>query len=253
MLIGLATLIILLFSDGPGEIFLVPDVDKKIRKVVLDDDRRKEALNLFKTTKKKISTYSKSQTKKSKSLKKDTYRASLSQSDIEELLQEYYSDRIELQAYLVAQRLKVREVMNEGEWDNLIEISIQELQDKEKQFSKSQEKRNKEAIKLLDKIQSSLQRNISNESKKQQALSVFAEFEKKIIKVFEETNVLTFENNTSIQKYDVTKEELSGIYARLNEARSQFLKEYIAMRSNMMKFLSEEEWLAISKTFIDLI
>ena len=54
MIIGLVTLLSILFSGGPEDIFLIPKADKKIKSVIVDKERQKQAVELFKQTGKKI-------------------------------------------------------------------------------------------------------------------------------------------------------------------------------------------------------
>ena len=82
MIIGTIALLSILFSDA-GEIFLAPKVDKKLKIVIVDKDRKKEAVDLYKTTKKRVSKFEKSVNKTKKNLKKNKTRMSLTDSDAE--------------------------------------------------------------------------------------------------------------------------------------------------------------------------
>ena len=253
MIISLVTLLIMHFSNGPGEIFLVPDVDKKIKKIIVEKERKKEALALFRTTKKRISKYNKALNKKNKPLKKEKYRASLSDSDIEQFFQESFEERKRIQGNLIEQRLKIREVMSEEEWNKFIEMSLQEIIDKDKKIQKAEDKRDKADEKLLSKIRSSLQKAIADPDHKEKALADFADFEKIVINLFDEDNALTLENNPTVQSYNVTREELQNIYGKLNNARNQLYSSFFVMKDTMTGYLTDDEWNAVTKAFIPLL
>jgi len=253
MIIGLATLITLLFSDGPGEVFLVPNAEKNIKAIVKDKDKKSQAAELFKSAKKEVKAFDKDFKQQNKQLKKDDYRTSLGQSGAEQLFAETFEKRKVLQEHLVDQRLKLRQVITEEEWDRFIETSIEAMASKEKKAQKAQQKRDKAAEKLLGKIRSSLQKNIANAENRDKALNDFTDFEKIVNNLFDETNALTFENNPSVQTYDVSKKELQDIYSKLNNARENLNSGYLMMRKSMTTYLSEDEWNAISKSFLELL
>jgi hypothetical protein len=51
----------------------------------------------------------------------------------------------------------------------------------------------------------------------------------------------------------VERETLSTIYSDLNVARNELYSGFLAMRSSMTAYLTDEEWCAISKNFIELL
>ena len=253
MIIGLATLLTLLFSDGPGEVFLVPNAEKNIKAIVKDKDKKSQAVELFKSTKKEVKVFDKDFKQQNKQLKKYDYRSSLGQSGVEQLFAETFDKRKDLQKHLVDQRLKIRQIITEEEWDHFIETSIEIMGSKEKKAQKTQQKRDKAAEKLLDKIRSSLQKNIADAENIDKALNDFADFEKIVNNLFSETNALTLENNPAVRSYDVSKEELQDIYSKLNDAREKLNSGYLMMRKSMTAYLTEDEWNTVSKSFLELL
>ena len=253
MITALVTLLIMHFSGGPGEVFLVPNAEKNIKAIVKDKDKKGQAVELFKSTKKEVKAFDKDFKQQNKRLKKDDYRNSLGQSGVEQLLAETFDKRKDLQNHVIDQRLKIRQVITEEEWDRFIETSMETMASKEKKTQKAQDKRDIAAEKLLEKIRSSLQKSIADTDHRNRALADFADFEKIVNSLFEETNALTFENNPSVQSYDVSKKELKDIYSKLNNAREQLNSAYLMMRKSMSTYLSEDEWNAISKKFLELL
>ena len=256
MIIGLATLLTLLFSDGPGEVFLVPNAEKNIKAIVKDKDKKGQAVKLFKATKKEVKAFDKDFKQQSKRLNKDDNRTSLGQSGVDQLLAETFDKRKDLQNHVIDQRLKIRQVITEEEWDRFIETSVETMASKEKKTQKAQDKRDTAAEKLLEKIRSSLKKSIADNDHRNRALADFADFadfEKIVNSLFEETNALTFENNPSVQSYDVSKEELQDIYSKLNDAREKLNSGYLMMRKSMTAYLTEDEWNTVSKSFLELL
>ncbi len=253
MITGLVTLIIIFFSNVTGEVFLVPNAEKNIKAIVKDKDKKGQAVELFKSTKKEVKAFDKDFKQQNKRLKKDDYRNSLGQSGVEQLLAETFDKRKDLQNHVIDQRLKIRQVITEEEWDRFIETSMETMASKEKKTQKAQDKRDIAAEKLLEKIRSSLQKSIADNDHRNRALADFADFEKIVNSLFEETNALTFENNPSVQSYDVSKKELKDIYSKLNNAREQLNSGYLMMRKSMTTYLSEDECNAISKSFLEFL
>jgi len=241
------------FSGGPGEVFLVPNAEKNIKAIVKDKDKKGQAVKLFKATKKEVKAFDKDFKQQSKRLNKDDNRTSLGQSGVDQLLAETFDKRKDLQNHVIDQRLKIRQVITEEEWDRFIETSVETMASKKKKTKKAQYKRDTSAEKLLEKIRSSLQKSIADNDHRNRALADFADFEKIVNSLFEETNALTFENNPSVRSYDVSKKELKDIYSKLNNAREQLNSGYLMMRKSMTTYLSEDEWNAISKSFLELL
>jgi hypothetical protein len=253
MLIGLATLLILLFSGGPEEVFLIPNAEKNLKSIIADKDKKSQAVALFKTTKQEIKAFNKELKQKSKELQNNSYRGNLTEPAVKQLLKESFEHRKNIQSHLIDQRLQLRELLTEDEWDRFMEVSIQEMASKEKKAQKAQVKKGKEAEKLLAKLKSSLEKNISDADKLDKALKDYSDFEQLIIGKFEQLNALTFENNSAVKDYSVDKETLSIIYSDLNGARQELYNGFLTMRSSMTAYLTEDEWSAISKNFIELL
>jgi len=251
MIIGLTTLLLVLFSDGPGEIFLVPDADKKVKSVVAGKERKKQTVAVFKAAEKEASKFKKSLKKQNKKLKKN--ESPLSDADLEQLLNESFAEREKLQVFLVEKRLEIRDILTEKEWDKVIDIALEEQISKEKKFQKAEAKKDKQAQKVLAKIRSALKKNIVNAESRERALGDFADFEKKAIGVFVETNDLTIQNNQISQSYSANKEELLTIYTKLNTARRELFTGYMIMRKSMKGYLTDEEFSKVSKAFIELL
>jgi len=253
MITALVTLLIMHFSGGPGEVFLIPNAEKNIKATVKDKDKKGQAVELFKSTKKEVKAFNKDFKQQNKRLKKDDYRNSLGQSGVDQLLAETFDKRKDLQNHVIDQRLKIRQVITEKEWDRFIETSMETMASKEKKTQKALQKRDKAAEKLLGKIRSTLQKNITDADHRDKALSDFADFEKIVNNLFSETNALTLENNPAVRSYDVSKEELKDIYSKLNNAREQLNSGYLMMRKSMTTYLSEDEWNAVTKSFLELL
>ena len=253
MLIGLTTLIIIIFSGGPEEIFLVPNAEKNLKSIIADKDKKSRAVDLFKNTKQEIKSFNKELKQKNKMLQNNSNRGNLTEPAVEQLLKESFDSRKDVQSHLIDQRLQLRELLTEDEWDRFMEASLEELASKEKKAEKATVKKDKEAEKLLAKLKSSLEKNISDAEKLGKALKDYGDFEQLIIQKFEQLNALTFENNSSVKAYNVDRETLSTIYSDLNSARQELYGGFLTMRSSMKAYLTESEWNAISKNFIELL
>ena len=224
-----------------------------LKSIIADKDKKSRAVDLFKTTKQEIKAFNKELKQKNKKLKNDAYRSNLNESTVEQLLKESFDSRKVVQSHLIDQRLQLRELLTEDEWDRFMEVSLEELVSKEKKAEKATVKKDKETEKLLAKLKSSLEKNISDADKLKKALKDYSDFEQLIITKFEQLNALTFENNSSVQAYSVDRETLSSIYSDLNGARQELYNGFLTMRSSMTAYLTEDEWIAISKNFIELL
>ncbi len=253
MIISLVTVLVLLLTGGPGEIFLVPKVDKKIKVVVEEKEREKEVLVLFKDTKKEIKSSNKELEKQAKQLKKDKFRDPLSLEEVEELLMELNDKKKQNQAFMVQQRLKVRELMTKQEWDKLIELSLESLELSEKKQLKQLEKQNKEMVKLLSSTRVSFNKTIDQPDNLVKAHQDYNSFEGAIIQLLNQVNQYNLENKACLQDYDATQNELLNVYQSKNETREQMYKEFLNLRDTMLEYITLEEWKTITKSFVQLV
>lgn len=252
MIISLVTMLVILLSGGP-EIFTIPNVEKKVKTVMVDDHRKTEALDLIKVTKKEIKSFNKELKGDIKMLKNDKYRASLQEEDVVQILENALTKRKDHQSYLVDQRIKLRTVMTEDEWTGFMEISSEYFVAKEKKVQKVLAKKDKQADKLMSNIRTSFEKNISDPDNLALALAQYDELESLINQKFAEINNFTFPSNEILHDYHADSEVLVSVYDQKNETREIVYNGILDLRSNILQYLPENEWKAISKSFVGLM
>lgn len=253
MIISLVTALVILLSGGPDELFLIPKADKKIKTVIVDDNRKTEALELFKKTKKEIKHFNKELNNDIKRLKNDTYRASLEDGDVVQLLEDALAKWKDHQSYLVQQRLALREIMTEDEWSDFMALSSDYFEAKDKKMQKSLAKKDKRTNKLTNKMRASFKKNIADPSNLESALEQYEMLESLISKKFDEVNNFTFPGNDILHNYNATSAELLSAYNVKNEVRENVYNSFLEFRAELLQFLPAAEWNDISKSFLVLL
>ena len=140
MLIATATLISLLLFGGPEEIFLIGSLEKGIKKEIADKDRQKEIKSLISVYKKSAKAYMKKRKSQKKELSGLFSVKNSSMDDFSTLFDEMITTLKNLQMETIDTRLKSFDMITDEEWENMVQMEKDRLEQKEIKASKGKEK-----------------------------------------------------------------------------------------------------------------
>ena len=103
----LITLLIAKLYGGPEEIFMIPNLDRKIKSHIVDQEQKKEILQVTKDAKKEIKEFQKIQKAKLKQIEKLGQSKDVPSEDLIVIYQVYNDARLNMQYVLIDKRLKL--------------------------------------------------------------------------------------------------------------------------------------------------
>lgn len=246
MIPALITLIVALFLGGPSEIFYVDDLEKGIKKYVVDKERKKELLSEYKDAKKTFKAFEKARKKDFKEFVKLYKESSTSTEKLTSFFTELESKRNKFQRDLIDTRVSLYNKIEPEEWENILTTSTLAS---EKRIEK-QEKAKTKGKEAYGKTLSLINNTISNESKRaaiknslQEIISSVQELEKMIVSVNTSDNTILANKNSS-------REDLLKITNKEAEMRVPVLESLIDFHQTTKQNCSADEFETIIKSLL---
>lgn len=208
MIIGLVTLITMLFGAGSVDVFYIDKIEQGINKNITDKERKKELKVELEDYTKSVKTFNKRRGKEIKLLRKKN----LDKTTTEEWYKDFFDlrmqERKELALLFIDQRMELQKNITQEEWDNIMIVAIDESTIlKEKELKKAQKDKDKNLF-------SSVELAINNSSG--------------------DNNVRT-ENMNALKILETEYNSIDMAYDNINVNESKFLADKNATREEMLK------------------
>ena len=245
MIVGIATLITALFLGGPAQIFYVDNIEKGIKKHVVEKDRKKEILSEIKSTKAFYKDFEKERKKDYKTFLALYADMNTSIEGFHSFFEELQGKRTDYQNKLIDQRLIILGKIEPEEWDNILKSSVSVA---DKNIAKAEKKaaKSKESFR---KTKSRIQSTILNNEQKQNLLKSLEKIinsEKELISQILSANS---SQNKILANKNSGKEELLRIMAEDTRQREALAKSLVGFHELARENCSEVEWTQIMKSF----
>ena len=247
MIIGLATLITILFFGGANEIFFIEKLEKGVKEYVVEKDRKKEILEDLKSSKKVMKEFAKIEKKEFGKWKTMYQDQNTSEQDFHDFFSQMEKERISIQNQVIDERMLVLGKIQEDEWESIVEYSGDKFDKAKEKALKKSEKKGPEVMFLKTRKVIS---EVSTDDKKETLLidgldnltNAFDNF----YESFKSINVR--ENEILIDK-QADKESIHKIKQELNGARKSCFTEVIGYHSLVKSNTNPEQWESIMKAF----
>jgi hypothetical protein len=227
---SLSLLIGMLLGGGNISAFVVEDFPKEVKTNIDDKERQKEVISSFKPYEKEFKKVQKDLNKSKKKMKKLNLDRNASSEDIQEILDEADLAWKGIQTTGVQNRVETLELLSDEEWELIIAKSLEEFDKKE---IKKQEKAYKEFEKNFAKLQSTIEKEISDADHKN----------------YVDANMnRTIRELEEFGKKDANEEELNEALAAIDDAREQFFDGIVKLHFDLVEFTTDEEWTKIAKS-----
>lgn len=226
---------------------MAPDINKEIKKIIYDPERKEALLSLNKSMIDEIKAFDKFNKAYIKTIPKQNMNRDLSRPDIEKLFQESFDERKRLQAKLLEGTLKFQKLTSEEEWEAIMDLMETPSAKEKRKLDKSEEKMIRAEQKPLEKIKEVIESNIPNKERQNKVLNTFSNFETRINELLDQSHEMDPSSNETLRKYNVSRSELEAINREQNEIRDKVYKEFIDMHFEMVEVTTEAEWKAITK------
>ena len=249
MLTGLLSSFMLLFGDAQIESFYVVDLDKSIKMYVTTIPRRQEAdaiLSVYASTYKEFNREYKKQLKELLQKNIDYYTP---EQWYQDFFKKTIDDRQKLQSSFISTRLRLEEVINQEEWDKILETTTANL---EKLVEKNMKKKEKKEGKKKGndpymRISKTIKETIPPGEKQTGSLEALANFKEKYKMIGKSYENLNNNEAKALANRQSTKEDLQEICNSFNKLRKSLIDSYVELVFNLKDNATEQEWSIIVK------
>ena len=262
MITGTVFLIMTIFGGSPNffsipktetKIFTIQKVEKQVRAHITDTSKEKEVTLLFKQAKQEIKALEKqlkSAGKEFKALQSDKTATS---ADLNAVFQKSEEVRSSVQKVLVEKRMKLRLLLSENEWNDLMNEGINSIAENPNKREKEISKIQKSDKKVLNKVQKALIKNIDDESRQSKALSTYLNFENKVNVLTDESVAYLKQNDLAAQQYQADQTSLEKVFTALNSSRKEAMISFLEMRDELIELTTDSEWKKIARTLNSIL
>jgi hypothetical protein len=247
MIIGTITLISILFLGGPVNYFPIEDIDKGIKKYVLDKERKKELLSEIKDIKKSIKGIYKTQNGLLKELKKLNANRNAYVSDYKALKEKLMENVVNIQDKKIDSRLRLISLIEDDEWEQMMDFS---LENEQKRKAKEQKKGDKgKAEDPFASFEKAIRKHISDPAHGDEVLKDLIEYKSDYLALKEKVAERNVIDTPILKRKNSTREDLKSIVKEVNKLRDAAFDEMVEFHFKLKDDTTEEEWEKVIKAF----
>jgi len=247
MIVGLVALFTVLFSGGTQEYFFVENLEKGVKKYVVEKDRSKEILLDLNETKSTIKAFNKERKGNLSEFLSMNLDRNVSQKDLDDFFENRVEERLILQENIIRQRVEMVSKINDEEWNEIIDLSDASV---EKKNAKLEKKGAKDPFELLIKTINS---NISDQTNKDQAISLVKNFKERYVRLLDEVNTVNSIESNLLRDKKTSKKEFQKLAYDMNQLRDIAYRNFIDLHFGMKEKTNETEWTKVMRSINKVI
>ena len=240
----ITTLVILLFFGGPQQSFLIDNLEKGIKKVIDEKDRKKEILAELKDAKRLIKVFNKAGKASRKEFKALNADRETSREALEEIQEARRKKRLAMQHESIEARLSIVPKITEEEWGEIIDLSNAHVT---KQKAKAEKKAEKKPKDDFQKVRTTIEDSIQDPGTKSEITKMLESFIREYEALDERRRSLNTADNELLRKQDASREELQGMLSEKNTLRDDVHRAFLDYHFEAIALTSAEEWDPIVK------
>ncbi|TRX63296.1 hypothetical protein [Carboxylicivirga sp. M1479] len=241
MLIGLITLIIMLLS-GPEQVFMIKGLQKEVRQHVDDKERKKEIIQIIKTSRKTIEKETKNSERKAKDFYKDLKDYPCDFTMIKQHLDNHNAKEKELQSMLIENRLKLQELLTTEEWQLIIEPSIHPKPKMVRKKLKTDIKMLSTAQKHFKNIEKILKEGDTNKEDLANINKLFQKFKDSNIAMLHNIANNNFNSTKILRDQTCSRADINAFYNEQSKHRQAVRQSFIELIEVTQKAVTQKQW-----------
>lgn len=251
MIIGIVTLIMMLFGGGSLDVFYIDKIEQGIKKEVVDKDRKKDIQSDLKAYTKSVKEFNKVRKNQLKDLRKKNLEKSTSGNWYMEFFESRMQERINLQKTFIEQRIALQQKITDDEWGNIMKRASDETtKQTEKEQRKEMKKKDKNAFSDQEKA---IVENVADQERRMILLEALGVYELVYDQIHESYENINVNESIFLADKDATEEEMLILAELLNEQRIILYEGYAVFLIVMQEATTDEEWKPIMKAFNKLL
>jgi hypothetical protein len=247
MIIGIASLIMMLFGGGSLDVFYIDKIEEGIKKEVVDKDRKKELQGGLQEYTKTIKEFNKVRKNQIKDLKKKNLDRSTSEEWYIEFYESRLQERIDLQKTFIRQRITLQKKINDEEWDAIMKTaSDQTTKLAEKEQRNDGKKKDENAFRVQERA---IVDNVADQERRMIILKALAIYEALYNQIHDSYETVNVNESLFLAEKDASKEKMLILAGILNDQRVSLYKGFTVFLIVMQNNATDEEWKPIMSAF----
>jgi len=251
MIIGIATLLMMLFGGGSIDVFYIDKIEQGVKKEVTDKDRKKDLQGDLKEYTKTVKEFNKIRKNHLKELKKKNLDRSTSETWYVQFYESRFQERVDLQKAFIGQRIALQQKISDDEWEAIMKkASDQTTQLAEKEQRKEGKKKDENDFRVQEKA---IVDNVADQERRMTLLEAFAVYEALYNQIHESYEDINVNESLFLANKDASEEEMIILAGLLNDQRVLLYAGYTVFLVAMHNNTTDEEWKPIMKAFNKLL
>ena len=243
MIIGVITLITVLFFGGPVNFFPIQDVDTGIKKYVADKDRKKELLAEIKGYKKSAKEMTKVQNGYIKELKSLYADRNARRENFEEYKKKLLAGANQIQEKTIEARMQIIDRIQPEEWVQILDLSESRVQKaKDKQLKKGEKN-------PFAKFEATISKEVADPAKRKKVLEALDMYKTHFQTLTEKIASRNVIDLPTLKNKSASKAELQTLAKEVNTIRSSVFDAVVDFHFEMKENTSEAEFDKLVKAF----
>lgn len=243
MLIALGLAIVAILFGAPQSDLLLSNMDKYVKKIVVDKNVKKQILYELKDVRKLEKTYQKRTKKYVKELKSLAHNKNTSKEQFAAYFEELVNYELETNKQYIPHRVAVQNALSEDEWDKIIDAGSKEF----KKGKKANDKRLDKLKTELNKIEKNITKHIDDKKNKALAENILSTFNADMYGLAVEIiRKNPYEQEVLLNK-NASEEDLFSV---INEDNKQWMEMFVAfsaLHKDLSELVPSEKWKPVSK------
>lgn len=238
-----------IFLGSPQNDLLLSKMDKYVKKIVIDKDKKALIISELKASDKLQKAYQKRTKKYVKGLCELTENQKTSQEEFIKYFQGIVDYEVETNKLYIPHRIIVQKALSQEEWDKIIDAGQKEFKKGKKANDKKIEKLKKE----LNKIASAISKQIDDEKDKEALSNTLKSFNTNMMAL----GVEIIRKNPYEQEILLNKDASEvDLFSVINEGNKQWMQSFdifTALFIDLSKNVPEDKWKPVAKQLKKLI
>jgi len=239
----------MIFGSGGEAEFVssLPKLQKEVRYMIPDEDRRDSILILIDRYEGAIKDYEKEKARLQKQVNKVSADRSVRSEEFLRYYDEYYQSRVNLISSLIDYRILFQQQITDLELVRVIEDAIVSSAEQKREKQIQEEKTEDNLNTAFSEIHDIIVTNIVDPDKSETVTQSFYEFERTMYDYVDTSRDTKADRTASLLITNPTRDELEAMYEQSNQLRYQAARDFAVLREAVIENTNEREWKQINK------
>jgi len=234
--------------SGGGSPYLVPKMDKYVKKCLVDKEREKQVLILLKDSKKERKGYVKAEKKLGKEMESLFNDRETRQVQFDTLFMEVIETRKNYQLKSQQVTAEVQKHITREEWGDIKELIKKDLI----KTAKSLDKKSIKTDKDYDKLRKNVEKIVEKKEERDRVLGALDHFKKSADETFQSMVKKVFDEDAAHYQYEVSQTDLIKFQSEINTGVEELLKALAQLHFKLLEATTEQEWKKLHKKNISM-